>query len=111
MKKVKYRRITRGEFNTIISLCKAVSSSLADTNIIIKQFNILTSSQRSFIIKEYNQREDILKKQIFTKNDDLYSVCLIVNLHIIASKYNIDPATIALCISKLCKENEKILVL
>ncbi len=41
----------------------------------------------------------------------MYLTCSMVNLNIVASKYDIDPATVCMCLSKPCRQNEKILVL
>ncbi|GAA0115053.1 hypothetical protein [Clostridium senegalense] len=111
MGKLKYRRITRNDLNSIIQPCKILSESLEDISIIIKQFNALTSNQRSSIIKEYIQREELLKKQIFYQDEDMYLTCSMVNLNIVASKYDIDPATVCMCLFNPCRQNEKILVL
>lgn len=111
MGKPKYIRVTRNNLNSIIQPCKILSQSLEDINIIIKQFNSLTSNQRSDIIREHIKREDLLKEQITTQDKDMYLTCSMVNFNIIASEYDIDPATVCMCISKVCRANEKILVL
>lgn len=111
MGKPKYIRVTRNNLNSIIQPCKILSQSLEDINIIIKQFNSLTSNQRSDIIREYIKREDLLKEQINPSDEEMYLTCSMVNFNIIASEYDIDPATVCMCISKVCRANEKILVL
>lgn len=77
---------------------------------IIKEFNELSFKQRKEIVREYTEMEETLKSKIVTKDEDLYLTCSLVNLHIIASKYNIDPSTVCMCISPICKYNEKIIV-
>lgn len=111
MKKIKYIRFTKREFSKTLDICKLFSNSLEDANIIIKQFNSLTQSQRLEIIKAYSEREEPLKTQINSADEDMYITCTMVNFNIVATKYDIDPATVCMCISSLCKFNEKIIVI
>ncbi|AJG98565.1 hypothetical protein [Clostridium beijerinckii] len=113
MKNVKYVRISPKDIDGILIACKTLSESLEKPNIIIGQFNSLTPSQRTAIKNEWSKREAILKSKVehnHNNNDDMYLTCIMVNLNIIATKYNIDPATVCMCINPPCKDNCKILV-
>lgn len=41
----------------------------------------------------------------------MYLTCSMVNLNIVVSEYDTDPATVCMCSFKPCRQNEKILVL
>ena len=110
MGNIKYVRISPKDINGILITCKTLSESLEMPNVIIRQFNSLTSVQRIAIATEWSKREAILKSRMEHNNDDMYLTCSMVNLNIIAAKYNIDPATVCMTITHPCKPNCKILV-
>ncbi|APC40830.1 hypothetical protein [Clostridium estertheticum] len=111
MKKIRYIKFSKREFSKTLDFCKLFSNSLEDANIIIKQFNSLTQNQRLEIIKAYSEREKLLKIQINSEDEDMYLTCTAVNFNIVATKYDIDPATVCICIASPCKSNEKIIVI
>lgn len=111
MGKIKYVKIRKIDFLKSIEVYRILSKSLQDENIIINQFNSLIPKQRLEIIKDYSERERLLNKQITSQDEDIYMTCLMVNLNIVATKYDIDSATVCMCISNFCKPNEKVLVL
>lgn len=110
MGNIKYVRISQKDINGILIACKTLSESLEIPNVIIRQFNSLTSAQRTTIASEWSKCEAILKSNVEHNNDDMYLTCSMVNLNIIAAKYNIDPATVCMSIRPPCKSNQKILV-
>ena len=62
------------------------------------------------IVKEEQLREQLLKDKMTTTDEDMYLTCTMVNLNIVASKFDIDPTTVCMCIAPLGKINENILV-
>lgn len=87
-----------------------LSLSLQDWTVIIKQYNSLSLNQRNAIVQEEKLREKLLKEKLTSSDDDMYLTCSMVNLNIVASKFDIDPATVCLCIAPLCKLNENIII-
>ena len=67
-------------------------------------------NQRNAIVQEEKLREKLLKEKLTSSDDDMYLTCSMVNLNIVASKFDIDPATVCLCIAPLCKLNENIII-
>lgn len=111
MAKIKHITLSKTKIEGLLFSCKTMSESLEDPKVIIHQFNMLTPKQRSAILTEHIQRETKLKADLFPDNDEnMYLTCTMVNLHIIATKYNIDPATVCMCIARPCKNHEKILI-
>ena len=110
MNRTKYIVIPLNNFSGILFGCKLLSNSLEKAEIIIKQFNSLTLTQRADIASESSRREARLKSELETNNEDMYLTCVMVDLNIIATKYNIDPATVCLCLKPPCSGSQKIIV-
>lgn len=110
MAKSKYKKISKKEMENVLFPIRILSESLQNTTEIIRQFNLLTSCQRTNISSEFSRCEAKLKIDVEPGNEDMYLTCIVVNLNIIASKYGIDPATVCMCINLPCKCNEKLLV-
>lgn len=110
MKKTKYVIIPSNDFYGLLYGCKLLSNSLEKDEIIITQFNSLTQEQRTKIAKECSKCEERLKSEIDPFSEDMYLTCTMVDLNIIATKFNIDPATVCLCIKPPCSGTQKIIV-
>ena len=111
MKQKKYVRIRREKLLQILTRYSLLSHSIQDWQVVIKEFNSLSPNQRNAIIKEEKLREKLLKEKTNNLDEDMYLTCAMVNLNIVASKYDIDPSTVCLCIAPLCKMNENIMVI
>lgn len=111
MAKIKHITLSKNKIEGLLFSCKTISESLEDPKVIIRQFNLLTPKQRFEILTEHIQRETNLKADLLPYNDEnMYLTCTMVNLNIIATKYNIDPATVCMCICSPCKNHERILI-
>lgn len=81
------------------------------SSVALKQFNSLSAVQRVGIKKAFeecdrNRRVIIPKSEI----DYAWQISVMVDSHIIATEYNIDPLTVIMCINPICRDNEKIIV-
>jgi hypothetical protein len=110
MPHIKYARIKKIKLLPAMRAYALLSHSLQDWTVIIKQYNSLSLKQRNAIVQEEKLREKLLKEMLTSPDDDMYLTCSLVNLNIVASKFDIDPATVCLCIAPLCKLNENIIV-
>lgn len=107
--KAKYVFISKKEFQKWINTGNQLAKSLCPTAEVLKQYNCLTAQQRISIRKQFSECDNIRKIQV--KDDrSAWLLGIMVDAHIIACEYNIDPLTAVLCISPLCKPNEKIVV-
>ena len=75
------------------------------------QFNSLKANQRTNIKKafeEYDQKRRIKipKGEI----DSAWTISVMVDAHIIATEYNVDPLTVIMCLNSPCKINERIVI-
>ena len=110
MLQTKYAKITKKKMLQALAAYNLLSYSKQDWQIVVKEFNSLSLQQRTQIIKEEKLREELLKRKITTTDEDMYLTCTMVNLNIVASKFDIDPTTVCMCIAPLGKINENILV-
>lgn len=110
MGKIIYKKISKNDFFSAFMISKDLCHSLENPTTIIRQFNKLTPVERSEIINEFNLKDMKLRTAITNGDESLYLDCTFVNIHIIATIYDIDPLTVVLCILKLCKNNEKLLI-
>lgn len=110
MKKPKYKKLTSESLEKSFFGYRLLSHSIQDSFTIIKEFNTLSEYQRKCIVKDYSKMEASLKKRSSTLDEDTNLTCIMVNLNIVASKFNIDPATVCMCVAPPCKLSEKILI-
>lgn len=110
MKKTKYKKVTKETLENNFFGYRLLSQSIQDSFTIIKEFNRLSENQRKCIAKEYSKMEAAHRERSWKLDEDTNLTCTMVNLNIVASKYNIDPATVCMCVSPPCKLNEKILI-
>lgn len=110
MPHIKYAQIKKNKLLQAMRAYTLLSHSLQDWTVIIKQYNSLSLNQRNAIVQEEKLREKLLKEKLTSSDDDMYLTCSMVNLNIVASKFDIDPATVCLCIAPLCKLNENIII-
>lgn len=54
--------------------------------------------------------DKIRKKKIPLNDSDAMLTCIMVDAHIIACEYDIDPLTVIMCVNLPCKINERILL-
>lgn len=111
MVNMKYARIKKNKLMQAFTAYCLLSHSIQEWQIIVKEFNGLATVQRNAICQEHQLLETILKEKIKNADEDMYLTCTMVNLNIIASKFDIDPATVCMCIAPLCKINEKIIIM
>ena len=79
----------------------------------VKQFNELTATMRQTIRTCFSECDDVRRQQISKEEPALkeaWLTSIMVDAHIIATEYNIDPLTAALCVNPPCKPYEKVVV-
>ena len=78
----------------------------------IKQFNQLGNNERIEIKKKIEKYDEIRRMKIPREDQDevIWLMNSLVDLHIVATEYGIDPLTAALCINPPCRIFEKVVV-
>ena len=110
VKNIKWIKVSRKEIWQKVNVNKLLAKSLENTQVIINQFNKLKPNERLEIKKAYSMREEKLKKTLIEIDEDKYFTAVMIELNIIASQYNIDPATVCMCIDSPCMCNEKLIL-
>lgn len=114
MAKYRYIKKSKKDLAGILYTNKIFTESIEDPYVVIRQFNSLTEKQRVNIRSEHKELEKATRDKLNNMSDsteDLYLTCVMVDFNIIATKYNVDPATVCICIQNVCKNNEKILII
>lgn len=104
----KYIKVDKDNLEKNLFSCKVLSKSLQEYIVILKEFNGLTGSQRRKIKNDYDESFKVLIQKELENSEEL-EILIMVNANIIATKYDVDPATVILCISDVCKSTEKII--
>ena len=100
--------ITKKDYDVWLDISNQFAKSMCDRNEVLRQFNQLSSDDRIIIKKKLNNRDEIRKNKMPNANETDWIISIMVDAHIIATEYEIDPLTVILCINSKCKPNEKI---
>lgn len=101
---------TKKEFDQWIEAGNIFARSLCPPEEVRKQFNRLSVTQRVEIKHKILECDKRRREQITDPDVDKEGICLMVDLHIIACEYGIDPLTVILCFKPICRANEKIIL-
>lgn len=109
--RTKYVFKSRNDFQRWIDTGNILAKSLCPVKEIWTQYNTLSSAQRLAIQKRFSEYDDIRRKKIQELGDpSAWAIGVMVDAHIIACEYNIDPLTAILCVNPICRSNEKIML-
>lgn len=106
---MRYNKMSRSKINILFELYNEMTGSCQNFKKPIKEFNSLTVSCRKEVETAFKKLENQKKKELL-KEIEAFEVETMVNFQIVASMYEIDPTTVALCVNPPCKMNERILV-
>lgn len=110
MKRIKYVIKAKKDIEQWISSQNTIIHSLRPHKIALQQFNNLTSSDRSKIKKRIEECDQKRRERIPNdESGDAWQINIMVDAHIIAYEYNIDPLAVILCVCPPCKPSEKII--
>lgn len=114
MKKVKgIKFLTPNDALKWYSIANMFAKSLLSQKEAISQYNRLTPAQRSKIAQQFQKADELPRKRIRASDENANSrleISIMVDAHIIAAEYNIDPVTVVMCFNPPCKNSEKVLV-
>ena len=101
---------TRKVFNDWLDIGNLFAKSLCDREEILRQFNALSETDRIKIKKRLDDCDIIRRTKITNTEIEDWTIGIMVDAHIIATEYEIDPLTVILCTKPICKNNEKIIL-
>jgi hypothetical protein len=108
---MKYKVILKpmSQVHDWISASNRLAKSLISNSEALNQFNALGAPQRIGIKKAFFEYGLIRKNKIPAgETSNAWELSVMVDTHIIATEYNIDPLTAIVCVSPLCKPNERV---
>lgn len=114
--KTKAKLISKRECRKWITISNLFSKSLIPEKEALKQFNMLDAKSRNHIKQEFNVYDEVRRRKIAEQEsskeekESAFKISVMVDAHIIATEYGIDPLTVIMCINPPCKVNENIIV-
>lgn len=108
--KIKYVRKTKSDIEYWMCSASILVKSKCFTRYILDEFNRLTSDQRNSIKAELEERCNILEKILPKEEREKSTSIMLVDIHMLAYKYDVDPLTKALCEIPICRSYERIFV-
>jgi hypothetical protein len=107
-KKIKF--LTPNDASKWYCIANMFAKSLLPQKEAISQYNSLTPTQRNEIAQKF-QTYDKLRRTRITASDEnaesRWETSIMVDAHIIAAEYDIDPITVIMCFKAPCKNNEE----
>lgn len=95
-------------FDEWLRVSNIFAKSLIAPNEALKQFNGLDAVQRVKIKRAFDKCDKIRSKKIPIGDKLAWELSVMVDAHIIATEFNIDPLTAVMCMSPACKANERV---
>lgn len=93
------------------AIANAFAKSLCPFSTALQQFNGLSAADRKRIKRLFEECDSIRRKKIPEKEkEDAWVLTVMVDAHIIATEYNIDPLAVVLSLNAPCKYGERIIV-
>ena len=100
---------SRAEVNKWINISNIFAKSMISADNALVQFNKLTPAQRLEIKNSFSKYDQIRRRKIPKgEMDSAWALSVMVDAHIIATEFDVDPLTAVMCVDPICKVNEKI---
>lgn len=103
--------ISKTDFQNWVYISNLFAKSLLPAKEALKQFNLLDAKQRIAVKQDFDLYDNIRREKIPKgEGDSAWELSVMVDAHIIATEYGIDPLTAVLCLKPPCKVNERVFV-
>ena len=107
----KYKSITRATAKKWFLTSNVFAQSLISPTTALKEYNTLTKQQRIEIKQLFSKYDDIRRKKIPSgEADSAWLISVMVDSHIIATEYSINPLTAVMCLTPPCSPAENIFI-
>lgn len=93
-----------------IEISNLFAKSLCEYNIALNQYNKLTQYERCNIKRQFQKCDEVRRKKIPSGEGDDWMIGIMVDAHLLADEYKVDPLTIVMCVNPISKSNEKIII-
>lgn len=107
--KCKYSIIDKKQAIDWYNVANIFANSLNSFDFALKEYNNLSLSNKKRIREYFINYDKKIKKDTYC-NQYMFYIDIMVEAHILATEFDIDPLTVLLCINSPCKLNEKIII-
>jgi len=109
VKKRKFVKIPKRDVEQWIDIANLFAKSLISKNVALKEYNSLSVTDIVSIQKEIKKYDDLRRKKIPEgEMNTNWEISVMVDSHIIATEYNVNPLVVMMCVNPPCKPNERI---
>lgn len=109
--KTKIKFISKMESKKWLQISNLFAKSLVSPAEALRQFNSLDATARNSIKRAFALYDDVRRKKIPKgEADSAWETSVMVDAHIVATEFDIDPLTVVMCINPPCKLNERVYV-
>lgn len=104
----------KADFLKWITVSNLFAKSRISPQEALNQFNSLDAKQRIEIKKSFQRYDELCRNTLSRENlpkdesENTRETFIMVNAHIIATEYDIDPLTVVMCANPICRNNERI---
>lgn len=102
--------ISKGHAAKWISIANSFARSLCPSNVALKQFNRLSSKDRCEIKRRFEVCDKIRVTKIPKNEEEAWLLSVMVDAHIIATSFDVDPLAVTMCLCAPCKPSERIII-
>ena len=102
--------ISKKQATKWISIANSFAKSLCPSDVALQQFNRLSSKDRCEIKRRFEECDKIRVTKIPKGEEHAWLLGVMVDAHIIATLFDVDPLAVTMCLCALCKPNEHIVV-
>lgn len=102
------------EFTKWIAISNLFAKSRISPREALNQLNSLSPTQRTEIKKSFQRYAELCRNTLSRENlpkeelEENWKMFRMVNVHIIATEYDIDPLTVVMCAHPICRNNERV---
>lgn len=102
--------INKAEADRWITRANTFAKSLCPYSLALKQFNKLGSNDRKKIKMRFEESDSIRREKISENNRDAWLLGIMVDAHIIATEFDIDPLAVIMCLCAPCKSTDQVII-
>ena len=108
--KTKIKFISKIESKKWLQISNLFAKSLVSPAEALRQFNSLDATARNSIKRAFALYDDVRRKKIPKGEAAAWETSVMVDAHIVATEFDIDPLTVVMCINPPCKLNKRVYV-
>ncbi len=93
-----------------ISIANIFARSQCPSNTALQQFNHLSPKDRQEIKNQFEVCDKVRRNRIPNTEEDAWHLGIMVDAHMIATVFDVDPLAVTMCLCAPCKPNERIII-